>query len=67
MSGWFHAYLSYAQSQFTYTAIDGADYVASLLRMGRIAQGIIACCYLMATFLAIRCVVRCFIRRFPVA
>ena len=40
------AYLSYARSQFRFTTEDGADYITSLLRMGRIAQGILLLCYL---------------------
>lgn len=62
-SSWAHAYLSYVQSQFRYTVMDGADYIASLLRMGLIAQGIIAFCYLTAALLAAGGTVRYVIRR----
>lgn len=47
-STWAHAYLSYVQSQFRFTVMDGADYIASVLRMGLGAQVIIALCYLAA-------------------
>ena len=57
-SRWARAYLSYVQSQFRYTAMDGADYMASLLRMGLIAQGIIAVCYLIVVLLAAAQIVR---------
>lgn len=63
ISRWAHAYLFYVQSQIRYTAMDGADYIASLLRMGLIAQGIIAICYLTATLFIAWRVVRYVIRR----
>jgi len=63
ISSWAHAYLSYVQSQFRYTAIDGADYIASLLAMGLIAQVIIGLCYLAAVFFVTRRIVRYVIRR----
>jgi len=49
LTTWVHAYLSYVQLQFRYTVMDGADYLASLLRMGLIAQVIMTFCYLAAT------------------
>ena len=66
-SKWAHAYLSYVQLQFGYTAIDGADYIASLLRMGVVAQVIIALCYLSATLLATERIVNYIIRRSAVS
>jgi hypothetical protein len=46
------------QSQFRYTAMDGADYIASLLRMGLVAQVIVAFCYLAAALSAAVGIVR---------
>jgi hypothetical protein len=46
---WAHAYLFYVKSQFRFTAMDGSDYIASLLRMGLIAQVIATFCYLAVT------------------
>jgi len=43
-----NGYGSYAQAQFLYTAKDGADYIASILRMGPIAQGAVFLTYLTA-------------------
>jgi len=63
-SRWARAYLSYVQSQFRYTAMDGADYIASLLRMGLIAQVITIFCYLIATLFAVERLVRSFMRQF---
>jgi hypothetical protein len=48
VSRWASAYASYARSQFLYTAKDGADYITSLLRMGRVVQGLIFIAYLAA-------------------
>ena len=62
-SRWAHAYFSYVQLQFRYTAMDGADYIASLLRMGLVAQGMIAVCYLIAVLLAAAQIVRYVMRR----
>jgi hypothetical protein len=59
ISRWVHAYLSYAQSQFRYTVIDGGDYIASLVAMGFIAQVIIGLCYLAAMLLVTRRIVLC--------
>jgi len=61
LARWASAYASYARSQFLYTAKDGADYVASLLRMGPVVQGFMFIAYLAAVlFLLTR--VLCFIR-----
>jgi len=54
---WIRAYLSYVRSQFGYTAMDGADYISSLLRMGLVAQGVIALCYLAAVLFCVRHIV----------
>jgi hypothetical protein len=62
-SRWTHSYLYYVQSQFHYTAMDGADYIASLLRMGPLAQAIIALCYMIGSLLAIRGIIRYIIPR----
>jgi len=62
ISSWIHAYLSLVRSQFRYTAVDGADYLASLLRMGLVAQGVIALCYLAGTLLAAGLIVRYAVR-----
>jgi hypothetical protein len=52
---WAGAYFSYARSQFLYTTKDGADYIASLLRMGPVAQGLMSIAYLaVALFLVTR-------------
>lgn len=65
ISRWVHSYLSYVQSQFRFTAIDGADYMTSLLRIGLIAQLIIALCYLGAVLFAAGYIVHRVIRRSP--
>ena len=62
-SRWVHAYVSYVQSQFRYTVIDGADYITSLLAMGLVAQVIIGLCYLAAILLVTGGIVRYIIRR----
>ena len=52
---WASAYASYARSQFLYTAKDGADYIASLLRMGSVVRGLVLIAYLaIALFLVAR-------------
>jgi hypothetical protein len=52
---WAGEYISYARSQFLYTAKDGADYIASLLRMGPVVQGLVFIAYLaVVLLLAIR-------------
>jgi len=61
-SKWAHAYLAYVQLQFGYTAMDGADYIAALLRLGLVAQIIIAVCYLSTTLFAAERVVSYIIR-----
>jgi hypothetical protein len=48
---WASEYVSYARSQFLYTAKDGADYIASLLRMGPVVQGLALIAYLAAALL----------------
>ena len=48
---WAGEYMSYARSQFLYTAKDGADYIASLLRMGPLVQGLVYIAYLGAVLL----------------
>ena len=45
---WVSAYASYARSQFLFTAKDGADYIASLLRMGPLVQALMFMAYLAA-------------------
>lgn len=67
ISRWAHAYLTYVDSQFSYTAMDGADYIASLLRMGLIVQAIIALCYFTASLLAAERIVRYVIHRSAVS
>ena len=52
ISRWVRAWLSYVQSQFRFTVMDGADYISSLLLMGPVAQAIMAFCYLAALALA---------------
>ena len=66
-SAWLHAYFSYVRLQFRYTVIDGSDYLTSLLRMGPIAQVIIAFCYLGAVLLAAGFIVRRITRQPPAA
>jgi hypothetical protein len=52
---WVSAYRSYARTQFFYTATDGADYIASVLRMGPIVQSAVFLAYLAAAiYLGIR-------------
>jgi hypothetical protein len=63
ISRWTHAYIYYVQSQFHYTAIDGADYIGSLLRMGFLGQAVIAFCYLIGSLLATAGIIRYIIRR----
>jgi len=67
ISRWTDAYLSYVQSQFRYTAMDGADYIVSLLQMGLTARVIIALCYLTATVLVVGRFVSYVIRRCTVS
>jgi hypothetical protein len=45
---WASAYFSYMRSQFLYTAKDGADFIASLLRMGPVVQSLMVIVYLAA-------------------
>jgi hypothetical protein len=45
---WTGAYFSYVRSQFLYTTKDGADYIASLLRMGPVVQSLMFIVYLAA-------------------
>lgn len=63
VSKWAHVYLSYVQSQFRYTVMDGADYISSLLLRGPIAQAIMAFCYLAGLLLAAERIFRHVIRR----
>jgi hypothetical protein len=52
---WVNAYRSYARTQFFYTATDGADYIASILRVGPIVQSAVFLAYLAtAIYLGIR-------------
>jgi hypothetical protein len=62
-SRWIRSYIYYVQSQFQYTVMDGADYIASLLRMGPLAQAVIALCYLIGSLLATRGIIRYIILR----
>jgi hypothetical protein len=62
ISRWTHLYIYYARSQFRYTAVDGADYIASLLRMGPLVQASIALCYLIGSLLATGSIIRYIIR-----
>jgi hypothetical protein len=43
--------------------MDGADYIASLLRMGLLAQAVVALCYLIGSVLATRGIIRYIIHR----
>jgi len=63
ISRWTHLYIYYVQSQFHYTAMDGADYIASLLRMGLLAQAVIGLCYLIGSLLATGGIIRYIIHR----
>jgi hypothetical protein len=63
ISRWTDAYIYYVQSQFHYTAIDGADYIASWLRMGLLGQAVIALCYLICSLLATGGMIRYIIDR----
>jgi hypothetical protein len=54
---WSSAYASYVRSQFLYTAKDGADYIASLLCMGPVAQGLMFIAYLGAAIFVVARVV----------
>jgi hypothetical protein len=63
ISRWTHSYIYYVESQFHYTAMDGADCIASLLRMGLLAQAVIALCYLIGSLLAIGGIIRYIIDR----
>jgi hypothetical protein len=67
ISRWTDAYVYYAQSQFHYTAIDGADYIASWLQMGPLGQAVIALCYLIGSLLAAGGIIRYIIHRALVA
>jgi hypothetical protein len=63
ISRWTDQYIYYVQSQFHYTLMDGADYIVSLLRMGLLAQAIIAVCYLIGLLLAAGGILRYIIHR----
>jgi hypothetical protein len=63
ISRWTRAYIYYVQSQFHYTMIDGADYIASWLRMGLLGQAVITLCYLIGSLLATGGMIRYIIHR----
>jgi len=58
LAKWASAYASYARSQFLYTAKDGADYIASLLHMGPVVQGLMFTAYLTAVLFLLSRILR---------